>query len=109
MAPAGRRVGLLVTCLVDLIRPAVAFAAAAVMLRRRGDDLTVAVLEAGAVALGSIFVALEIRHGFQGGGVDRLNRRFRLRQRFRDGLFDGFGGRFRRRRSFGGGSEAAGR
>jgi L-lactate dehydrogenase complex protein LldE len=31
MAPAGKRVGLLVTCLVDLIRPAVAFAAVKLM------------------------------------------------------------------------------
>ena len=47
--------------------PAISFAAAGIVFRRRADDLTVAVLEAGAVALASIFVALEIRHGFGQG------------------------------------------
>jgi len=50
--------------------PCVAFAVAAVQFRRRRDDLCVAVLEAGAVALGMSFIALEIRHGFGHGGLD---------------------------------------
>jgi uncharacterized membrane protein len=47
--------------------PAAAFALAAFLFRRRADDLLVAVLEAGAVTLGAIFVALELRHGFNEG------------------------------------------
>lgn len=43
--------------------PAVAFALAAAMFRRQEDDLTVGVLEAGSVALATVFVALEIRQG----------------------------------------------
>ncbi len=42
--------------------PAFAFALAAIMFRRRGDDLTVAVLEGGAVVFVSVLIALEIRH-----------------------------------------------
>jgi uncharacterized membrane protein len=42
--------------------PSVAFALASIMFRRRGDDLPVAVLEAGAVVFMALFVALEIRH-----------------------------------------------
>jgi uncharacterized membrane protein len=42
--------------------PSVAFAVASVLFRRRGDDLPVAVLEAGAVVFMALFVALEIRH-----------------------------------------------
>jgi uncharacterized membrane protein len=42
--------------------PAAAFALAAAMFRRRGDDLTVGVLEAGSVAFVTVLVALEIRH-----------------------------------------------
>jgi uncharacterized membrane protein len=47
--------------------PAAAFAGAAYLFRRRGDDRTVAVLEAGAVAFAVTLVALEIRHGLGGG------------------------------------------
>jgi uncharacterized membrane protein len=50
--------------------PAAAFALAAAMFRRHADDLAVGVLEAGSVALATVFVALEIRHGF--GGSDGL-------------------------------------
>ncbi|MCW3476032.1 DUF2339 domain-containing protein [Limobrevibacterium gyesilva] len=49
--------------------PAAAFAAAAILFRRRGDDLTVAVLEAGAVAFATVLVALEIRHWASSGGL----------------------------------------
>ena len=49
--------------------PAAAFAAAAWLFRRRGDDTLVATLEAGAVAFASYFVALEIRHGFGAGSL----------------------------------------
>jgi uncharacterized membrane protein len=47
--------------------PAVAFAFAAILFRRRGDDMLVATLEAGAVAFFACFVALEIRHWFGRG------------------------------------------
>ena len=47
--------------------PAAAFAFAAWLFRRRPDDMLVAPLEAGAVTFGSLFVALEIRHGFTDG------------------------------------------
>jgi uncharacterized membrane protein len=43
--------------------PAAAFALAAAMFRQQADDLTVGVLEAGSVALATVFVALEIRQG----------------------------------------------
>jgi uncharacterized membrane protein len=49
--------------------PAAAFAFAAILFRRRADDLLVATLEAGAVAFASIFVALEIRHALNGGDL----------------------------------------
>jgi uncharacterized membrane protein len=42
--------------------PAASFALAARMFRQRGDDLAVAVLEAGSVAFATILVALEVRH-----------------------------------------------
>jgi len=42
--------------------PAAAFALAAAMFGRRGDDLTVGVLEAGSVAFVTVLVALEIRY-----------------------------------------------
>jgi uncharacterized membrane protein len=51
--------------------PAAAFALAAAMFRRQGDDLTVGVLEAGSVALATAFVALEIRQGV--GPADGLH------------------------------------
>lgn len=47
--------------------PALSFAVAAVMFRRRGDDRLVAVLQAGAITLAALFVALELRHGTGGG------------------------------------------
>jgi uncharacterized membrane protein len=49
--------------------PAVAFALAAAMFRRQADDLTVGVLEAGSVALATVFVALEVRQGVNSGGA----------------------------------------
>ena len=49
--------------------PAAAFAGAAHLFRRRGDDRPVAVLEAGAVAFAVTLVALEIRHGLGGGSL----------------------------------------
>jgi len=49
--------------------PAVAFAVASVMFRRRADDLLVGVLEAGAVAFASVLVALEIRHAVTRGAL----------------------------------------
>ncbi len=49
--------------------PAAAFALAAHLFRRRDDDRTVAVLEAGAVAFAVVLVALEIRHGLSGGDL----------------------------------------
>ncbi len=42
--------------------PAVGFWYAGRLFRRRGDDLTVAVLEAGAIAFATVLVMLEIRH-----------------------------------------------
>lgn len=50
--------------------PAACFWVAARMFLRRGDDLVVAVLEAGAIAFAAVFVALQVRH-WQGAG--RLN------------------------------------
>ena len=47
--------------------PALAFAWTARHLRRRADDLAVAVLEAGAMAFTTALVVLEIRH-WAGGG-----------------------------------------
>ena len=49
--------------------PAAAFALAARLFRRRGDDLTVAVLEAGAAAFATVLVALEIRQAAGGGSL----------------------------------------
>lgn len=49
--------------------PALCFALAAVLFRRRGDDLAVAVLEAGAVAFLTALVMLQIRHAFTGGAL----------------------------------------
>jgi uncharacterized membrane protein len=50
--------------------PAALFALAAAMFRRRGDDLAVAVLEAGAIAFATALVSLEIRHALTGGDFD---------------------------------------
>jgi uncharacterized membrane protein len=47
--------------------PAAGFAYAAYLFRQRADDLLVATLEAGAAAFATLFVALEIRHGFGAG------------------------------------------
>jgi uncharacterized membrane protein len=47
--------------------PAALFALAAALFRRRRDDLLVGVLEAGALAFGTVLVLLEIRHGLTGG------------------------------------------
>ena len=47
--------------------PAAGFALAAVMFRWRSDDCTVAVLEAGSVALTVALVGLEILHALSGG------------------------------------------
>ena len=44
--------------------PAIAFAAAAILFRRRADDALVATLETGAAAFATVLVALEIRHAF---------------------------------------------
>jgi uncharacterized membrane protein len=49
--------------------PAVAFFLAARLFRPRGDDRTVAVLEAGGVAFAVVLVALEIRHLVGGGDL----------------------------------------
>jgi uncharacterized membrane protein len=54
--------------------PAAAFWFAALLFRRRADDLLVATLEAGAVAFTAIFIALEIRHWYgEGQLVDPFN------------------------------------
>ena len=49
--------------------PAAAFAYAALLFRRRADDLLVATLEAGAVTFAAFFIGLEIRHGYNGGAL----------------------------------------
>lgn len=49
--------------------PSAAFAYAAMLFRRRADDLLVATLEAGAVTFAAFFIALEIRHGFNDGAL----------------------------------------
>lgn len=49
--------------------PAAAFAFAALLFRRRADDLLVATLEAGAATFAAFFIALEIRHGFHDGAL----------------------------------------
>ncbi|MGG5817408.1 DUF2339 domain-containing protein [Falsiroseomonas sp. HW251] len=52
--------------------PAASFALASVMFRRRGDDVTVAVLEAGAIAFAAVLTMLEIRHAMGGGAVNGI-------------------------------------
>jgi uncharacterized membrane protein len=52
--------------------PAACFALAAWMFRKRADDLTVAVLEAGAIAFATALVLLEMRHLVTGGAVGDL-------------------------------------
>jgi uncharacterized membrane protein len=47
--------------------PAALFALAAAMFRRRGDDRAVATLEAGALALATALLLLQIRHAVTGG------------------------------------------
>jgi uncharacterized membrane protein len=49
--------------------PACGFALAAMLFRRRADDATVAVLEAGAIAFVTGLLLLEIRHGVTGGTI----------------------------------------
>ncbi|MBX9701121.1 MAG: DUF2339 domain-containing protein, partial [Acetobacteraceae bacterium] len=49
--------------------PAACFALAAVLFRRRGDDATVAVLEAGALAFLTALALLEVRHAMTGGSL----------------------------------------
>ncbi len=56
--------------------PAAAFALAAILFRRRGDDATVAVLQAGSAALATVLVGMEIRHGFGHGDIAREEMRF---------------------------------
>jgi uncharacterized membrane protein len=56
--------------------PAAAFALAAYLFRQRGDDLTVAVLEAGSVAFTTVLAALEIRLTAGGGSLTRGASRF---------------------------------
>ena len=53
--------------------PAAGFAIAAVMFRRRADDLTVAVLESGAIAFATVLIALEIRHALTHGDLRGAN------------------------------------
>ncbi len=50
--------------------PALCFAAAALMFRRRADDLVVAVLEAGALALLAALLVLQVHHAANGGALD---------------------------------------
>jgi uncharacterized membrane protein len=50
--------------------PAALFALASGLFRRRGDDLLVAALEAGAVTFLAVFVALEIRHWSGNGHLE---------------------------------------
>jgi len=49
--------------------PAACFALAAWLFRRRGDDATVATLQAGSAAFATVLVALEIRHAFSHGNL----------------------------------------
>ncbi len=49
--------------------PAALFATASFLFRRRADDLTVAVLQAGAAALATVFTVAEIHHWATGGHV----------------------------------------
>jgi uncharacterized membrane protein len=46
--------------------PALSFALAARLFRRRRDDRLVAVLEAGAIAFAAVLLVLEVRHAFHG-------------------------------------------
>jgi uncharacterized membrane protein len=56
--------------------PAAAFALAAMLFRRRGDDATVAVLQAGSASFATVLVGMEIRHGFGQGDVARAGMGF---------------------------------
>jgi hypothetical protein len=49
--------------------PAASFVIAATIFLRRGDDLAVAVLEAGAVALATALFVVEVRHAIGGGEI----------------------------------------
>jgi uncharacterized membrane protein len=55
--------------LAGYLAPAASFLLASALFRRRGDDTLVAVLEAGAVTLLALFVALEIRHWSDDGAL----------------------------------------
>ncbi len=57
--------------------PAALFALAAFMFRRRGDDLTVAVLEAGAIAFATALLLLQLRHAVTGGEMAQFDWSFR--------------------------------
>jgi uncharacterized membrane protein len=57
--------------------PAALFALAAVMFRRRGDDLAVAVLEAGAIAFTTVLLLLQVRHAVTGGEMAAFDWSFR--------------------------------
>jgi uncharacterized membrane protein len=57
--------------------PALCFALAAMLFRRRGDDLAVAVLEAGAAALATALLLLLIRHGLHDGRLAVIGWSFR--------------------------------
>jgi uncharacterized membrane protein len=57
--------------------PAASFALAAWLFRRRGDDLTVAVLEAGAIAFATALMLLEVRHAVGGGALNDTGWTFR--------------------------------
>jgi uncharacterized membrane protein len=50
--------------------PVASFALAAFLFRRRGDDLAVMVLEAGAITFATALVVLQIRHAMSGGALD---------------------------------------
>ena len=52
--------------------PMLAFAAAAHLFRRGGEDATVEVMEAGAMLFATLLLSLDIHHGFagHGGGLD---------------------------------------
>lgn len=53
--------------------PAASFALAAWLFRKRGDDATVAMLQAGAAAFATVLVSAEIRHAFGQGDLGRAN------------------------------------
>ena len=60
--------------------PAASFALAAFLFHRRGDDLAVRVLEAGAVALLAALMLLEIRHAVTGGDIAETRAGWRFQE-----------------------------